>query len=151
MGAMAIKDLRITSPDFEPGGRIPDRFTAYHENETPTLDIAGVPEGTEELVLICHDPDAPRPHGFTHWTVYGIPADATRVGPGHGFREGPTDAGRAGWYGPRPPAGHGTHHYYFWVYALNTKVDGAPTREDFLLRYAGNVLEQNRIVGTYSA
>jgi Raf kinase inhibitor-like YbhB/YbcL family protein len=150
--AMAIKDLRISSPDFETDGRIPDRFTAYHDNETPTLEISGVPEGAAELAVVCHDPDAPRPRGFNHWTVYGIPADTTRMGPDVSrFREGPTDAGGPGWYGPKPPQGHGTHRYYFWVYALNAEVEDAPTREDFLLRYAGNILEQNRVVGTYSA
>ena len=45
--------------------------------------------------------------------------------------------------------GHGEHHYYFWVYALDTTVEGTPTREEFLQKYAGNIIEQNRIVGIY--
>jgi len=53
------------------------------------------------------------------------------------------------YYGPQPPAGHGEHHYYFWVYALDTKVEGTPNREEFLQKYAGNIIEQNRIVGIY--
>jgi phosphatidylethanolamine-binding protein (PEBP) family uncharacterized protein len=30
-----------------------------------------------------------------------------------------------------PPEGHGRHHYYFWLYALDTEIDAAPglTRE----------------------
>ncbi len=149
---MAIQDLRISSPDFDSDGPIPDRFTAYHDNRPPTLEISGVPERTVELALICHDPDAPMPRGYTHWTVYGIPADARRVGPDTGgLREGPNDAGTPGWSGPKPPKGHGTHRYYFWVYALDTTVDGAPSRQEFLDRYAGSILEQNRVVGTYRA
>jgi phosphatidylethanolamine-binding protein (PEBP) family uncharacterized protein len=62
---------------------------------------------------------------------------------------GPNGAGGKQYYGPQPPAGHGEHHYYFWVYALDTKVDGTPTREEFLQKYAGNIIEQNRIVGIY--
>ncbi|MFX0543136.1 hypothetical protein ACEWPM_015570 [Roseovarius sp. S4756] len=53
------------------------------------------------------------------------------------------------YYGPQPPEGHGKHHYYFWVYALNTTVEGTPTREEFLDKYADNIIEQNRIVGLY--
>jgi phosphatidylethanolamine-binding protein (PEBP) family uncharacterized protein len=53
------------------------------------------------------------------------------------------------YYGPQPPPGHGDHHYYFWVYALDTNVEGTPTREEFLQKYAGNIIEQNRIVGIY--
>ena len=62
---------------------------------------------------------------------------------------GPNGAGDHQYYGPQPPAGHGEHHYYFWVYALDTNVEGTPTREAFLDTYAGNIIEQNRIVGLY--
>ena len=51
--------------------------------------------------------------------------------------------------GPQPPEGHGLHHYYFWIYALDTKVIGEPSREEFLEKYADNIIEQNRIIGTY--
>ncbi len=42
------------------------------------------------------------------------------------------------------------HHYYTWVYALDTRVDGEPSREDFLARYGDHVLEQNRLVATFA-
>ncbi|TGV86592.1 YbhB/YbcL family Raf kinase inhibitor-like protein, partial [Mesorhizobium sp. M2D.F.Ca.ET.145.01.1.1] len=32
---------------------------------------------------------------------------------------------------------------------LDTHVEGSPTREEFLQKYAGNIIEQNRIVGIY--
>lgn len=28
-----------------------------------------------------------------------------------------------GYKGPAPPPGHGTHHYYFWVYALDQDLE----------------------------
>lgn len=59
--------------------------------------------------------------------------------------------GKAEYVGPFPPAGHGTHHYYFWVYALSRAVEGAPSREQFLAEYAGDIIEQARFVATYSA
>ena len=146
------QDLVVTSDDFEPGGRLADRFTRDDANDVPTVRISGVPQGTVELAVIVHDPDAPFPFGFTHWLLYGLSADTTTVGPDADtrFRPGTNGFGDRGWGGPRPPAGHGDHHYYFWVYALDAEVEGEPSREEFLTRYGDHVLEQNRVVGVYS-
>jgi Raf kinase inhibitor-like YbhB/YbcL family protein len=146
-----FRDLKITSPDFESDGPLPDVHAADRGNQAPRLAVTGVPEGAVELAVICHDPDAPRPRGFSHWTLYGLPPKSTDIDADavSRFRSGPNGTGSEGYFGPRPPAGHGRHHYYFWVYALNTAVDGAPSREEFLDRYAGDIIEQARIVGTY--
>ena len=72
-----IKDLKIESPDFAPLGKMKDEFAGDKGNVIPRLKISGVPKETVELALICHDPDAPLAHGFTHWTLYGIPPSAT--------------------------------------------------------------------------
>ncbi|MGW6495247.1 YbhB/YbcL family Raf kinase inhibitor-like protein [Nonomuraea angiospora] len=149
-----IKDLTIAPRHFSVGDRIPDRHTGYHDNTAPDLEISGVPEGAVELALIVHDPDAPLPHGFTHWVVYGIdPATTVISAPGGGaaYREGPNGLGGKAYTGPQPPPGHGVHHYYFWLYALDKPVTGDPTREEFLVAYGGNVIEQNRFVVTFSA
>lgn len=147
-----IQDLAISSPDVQHLAPIPDKHAYDQGNEAPRLSITGVPDGTAELAIICHDPDAPLPHGFTHWTLYGIPADTDSIGPDadEAFRPGPNDFGATGYGGPQPPAGHGTHHYYFWVYALDRAVEGAPDRATFLATYADAILEQNRLVGTFS-
>ena len=146
-----IDKLAIASPDFENLARIPDRLTADLGNEVPTIQFSGVPAGTAELALIVHDPDAPLPNGFTHWDDYDSPADTTTLDlEAAGVRGGPNGIGQTDWSGPQPPHGHGVHHYYFWVYALNEPVDGEPTREDFLASYAGSVIEQARYLGTYS-
>ncbi|MGW2514140.1 YbhB/YbcL family Raf kinase inhibitor-like protein [Streptomyces scopuliridis] len=128
-------------------------YIAAGDGLQPLAD-PGVPDGTVELALIVHDPDAPLPHGFTHWVVYGIdPADAAVHPPDSGFayREEPNSLGTQAYTGPQPPPGHGTHRYCFWVYALDTAVTGEPTREEFLSAYGDHVIEQNRLVGTYSA
>jgi Raf kinase inhibitor-like YbhB/YbcL family protein len=143
--------LTVSSPDFDNLGRIPDRLSADGGNETPIVEFDGAPEGTVELALIVNDPDAPLPNGFTHWVVYGIPADTTTLDlDADGVKVGPMGAGQSVYYGPQPPAGHGTHHYFFHVYALGKAVEGTPTREEFLGQYAGDVLETARYVGTFS-
>lgn len=149
--ALNIKDLKVISPDIGVDERLDDRHAKDRDNQPPQLSISGVPDGTTELALICHDPDAPLPRGFTHWTLYGIPADATQVGPDADarFRPGPNGFGDTGYGGPRPPAGHGPHRYYFWVYALSRPVEGTPSRQEFLDEYKDAIIEQNRVVGIY--
>ena len=147
-----IKDLTISSPDIDHLGRMDDRFAHDKGNEAPRLHVTGVPDSATELAIICHDPDAPLPDGFTHWTLYGIPAGINDIGPDadQTYRPGPTDFGDTGYGGPLPPAGHGTHHYYFWVYALSRPVEGTPSRRTFIDTYADAIIEQNRLIGTYS-
>jgi len=147
-----IGELAISSPDFANGERMADEFAQDKGNVQPRLTIRGVPKGTVELAIICHDPDAPLPFGFTHWTLWGIPADVTEIGrdADQVHRPGPNGAATIGYIGPQPPSGHGNHHYYFWVYALNKKIEGTPTRSEFLDNHADSIIEQNRLVGIYS-
>ena len=53
--------------------------------------------------------------------------------------------------GPAPPPGHGSHHYYFWVYALSeeTSLDPGLSRTELLDAIEDLVIEQARLVGTY--
>jgi Raf kinase inhibitor-like YbhB/YbcL family protein len=148
-----IKDLKIESPAFGEGERIPAKHTGEGEDVSPPLRWSGVPEGTRQLVLICHDPDAPLPHGFTHWVLAGIPPTATGLDEGDhgGHVQGSSDFGRQAYGGPMPPEGHGTHRYYFWIYALDTEIDAKPgvTRLELLDAIGDHVIEQARVVGTY--
>lgn len=149
--ALFLDKLAVSSPDFTTLDRIPAEFSADGGNQTPRLEFSGAPEGTVEYALIVNDPDAPLAQGFTHFVVYGIPADATTLDlEAEGVRGGPNGTGQATWFGPQPPVGHGIHHYFFFLYALSEKVDGEPTREEFLSRYADAIIEQARTVGTFS-
>ncbi|MDQ0691324.1 YbhB/YbcL family Raf kinase inhibitor-like protein [Arthrobacter sp. W4I7] len=148
-----VANLSITSPDIEPEGRIGEHLTALGGDTPPQLFVTGLPDGTQELAIICHDPDAPLPNGFTHWLIYGIQPSQDPSGmvvDASSGRQGQNGSGGTGYLGPVPPVGHGLHHYYFWVYALKESVKGEPSREDFLNDYADGIIEQNRLVGTYS-
>jgi Raf kinase inhibitor-like YbhB/YbcL family protein len=145
-----IADLAISSPDIENLGAIPLSFTADGGNDTPSIEISGAPEGTVELALIVNDPDAPLAQGFTHWVVYGIAPDATTLDlSAPGVHVAPNGTGQASWFGPQPPVGHGVHHYFFFLYALSTPVEGDPSREEFLATYVDSIIEQARFVGTF--
>jgi hypothetical protein len=148
-----VEDLKIKSPAFEPHKSIPDRHTSNGENVAPALEWAGVPDGTQAFAVVCYDPDAPLVDGFTHWVAYGIAGDARALPEGgEGLVNGTNSLGEQGYTGPAPPAGHGTHHYYFWLYALDDDLDLPPglDRRALLERIEDHVIEQARVVGTYA-
>ena len=150
---LRLKDLEIVSPVFSPLETVPKRYTSDGENISPPLQWSKVPSETQQLALICHDPDAPLPWGFTHWTIYNIPPNIQEIaeGDGHSFTEGVNTTGSNSYTGSAPPSGHGVHHYYFWLYALNQSLDLKPglSREELLEAIADSVTAQARLVGTY--
>jgi Raf kinase inhibitor-like YbhB/YbcL family protein len=153
----ALSEMQLTSTAFAAGGPIPARFTGEAEDVSPALAWADAPEGAKSFAVICHDPDAPlvKPgtYGFSHWVLYNIPGDVQALEEGAaGYTSGPNDFGNAGYGGPMPPEGHGTHHYFFWVLAL----DRAPDLPDgldlwqLLEEIEPNLIGMNRLVGTYA-
>ena len=153
----ALSTMQLTSTAFEPGGAIPAKFTGEAEDVSPALAWTDAPEGTKSFALICHDPDAPlvKPgtYGFVHWVLYGIPGSVSELSEGVGdYVEGANDFGNTGYGGPMPPPGHGTHHYFFWLLALDSELQLPPgiTLWELLEKIEPNVIGMNRLVGTYS-
>jgi Raf kinase inhibitor-like YbhB/YbcL family protein len=152
----ALSDMKVTSSSFEHHGKIPTRHTRAGNDVSPPLAWSGAPAGTRSFAVICHDPDAPlvKPgsYGFVHWVLYGLPATVTSLAEGaeQGV-QGRADTGRNGYGGPNPPAGHGVHHYYFWVLALDAELNLQPGLDltAFLEKVEPHVLGMNRLVGTY--
>jgi len=147
-----VADLRITSSAFDAHGRIPEKHTGDGEDTSPPLEWSGVPDGTKSFAIVIHDPDAPLVDGFTHWVAYGIPADTTSLPEGAEEPvQGKNSMGKDGYMGPAPPPGHGVHHYYFWVYALDDDLGLEPglDRRALIDRIEDHVIEQARVIGTY--
>ena len=63
-----ITSIRVTSPDFQDGGRIPEKNSDYGDKLSPALNFA-VPPAARSLVLIMEDPDAQAPRPFVHWLI----------------------------------------------------------------------------------
>ncbi len=152
----ALSDMRITSSAFELLGKIPRRHTGEGDDVSPALSWADAPKGTRAFAVICHDPDAPlvKPgaYGYVHWVLYNLPGsiDSLDEGTQQGTA-GLNDSGKTGYGGPMPPNGHGVHHYYFWVLALDQELDLKPGLEmwEFLKEAEPHVVGMNRIIGTY--
>ena len=153
----ALSDMTLTSSAFGRGEPIPTKHTGEGEDVSPALSWRGQPEGTRSYALICHDPDAPlvKPgtYGFVHWVQYGIPGSIVELPEGGGdYIQGINDFGKPGYGGPMPPEGHGTHHYFFWLLALDADADLEPglTMWGLLEKIEPNVIAMNRLVGTYT-
>lgn len=147
-----LGELTVTSPAFDHGGAIPQKYSAVDDGPSPELRWEHVPEGTRELVVIVHDPDAPLTDGFTHWVVYGIDPTATGLAEGDtSATQGANTVGQAAYMGPLPPEGHGTHYYFFHLFALDTALDAEPglDRAEILRRIDDHIIEQARVVGTF--
>jgi Raf kinase inhibitor-like YbhB/YbcL family protein len=153
----ALSDMRVESSAFSHQEPIPSQYTGEGEDVSVPLSWSDAPDGVRSFAVICHDPDAPlcKPgsYGFVHWAVYNIPASVTRLEEGGADRytNGQNDFGKNGYAGPMPPEGHGTHHYYFWVLALDRETDLEPglTMWELLERIEPHVIGMNRLVGTY--
>ncbi|HLJ09127.1 MAG TPA: YbhB/YbcL family Raf kinase inhibitor-like protein [Acidimicrobiia bacterium] len=147
-----VGDLEVSSSAFGPLGKIPERHTGDGPDVSPALEWTGAPDGTRSFAVVCHDPDAPLVDGFTHWVLYGIPGEVRSLQEGTGdFVPGENNMGNQGYNGPAPPPGHGVHHYYFWVYALDTDLGLEPglSRRALLDRIEDHVIEQARVIGIY--
>jgi Raf kinase inhibitor-like YbhB/YbcL family protein len=145
--------LALHSPAFSNHEPIPRRHARDGDNVAPALEWSGVPDGTKAFAVVVHDPDAPPVDGFTHWVAYGIPSAATGLPEGGGDAiVGVNSSGDSGYRGPGPPPGHGPHHYYFWVYALDEDLDLEPglDRRALLERIEDHVIEQARLIGIYT-
>ena len=155
--------IEVTSTAFAHGQPIPPQYSGEGADISPPISWSGLPEGTQELVLICDDPDAPTAEPWVHWVVYKIPIAMTELPEGierrarlkqpagvlQGRNSWPSD--NVGYRGPLPPPGHGTHRYFFTLYALEAKLIVSPgmDKRGLLEEIKGHVLEEGRLMGTY--
>jgi hypothetical protein len=151
-----VMTMTITSPAFQDGGMIPERYSCDGDDISPPLRWEPVPAGTRSLALIVDDPDAPS-GTFVHWVLYDLPAGTDELPENmptdkslpNGARQGVNDFRKIGYSGPCPPGG--THRYFFKVYALDGKTDlpAGESKARLLKAMQGHILAQGQIVGRY--
>jgi Raf kinase inhibitor-like YbhB/YbcL family protein len=141
--------MKLTSMDFDDGGRIDTRHGKKFDNVSPQLAWSDLPSGSESLALTMIDID-PVARGYVHWFVDGIPAVDGEFGTGVG---GDVPVGRelTPYAGPFPPSG--THEYVFTMYALDASAPGIPVRTsatDFPDLVRGHVLDTATLSGRFT-
>jgi Raf kinase inhibitor-like YbhB/YbcL family protein len=154
------RGIVLTSDGVGPDGWIDPRHAAEGDNLSPPLSWNEV-EGAGAYALIVEDPDAPREKPFVHWVAWNIPGQYTALPegvPNQGWLESPqnmvqgrNDMHEPGWFGPRPPAGHGMHRYHFQLFALDGPLELGPEADLTTLLNAikGRTIADGELVGTY--
>lgn len=152
----ALSDMQLSSSAFSQRSQIPQKHTGEGEDVSPPLSWEKAPEGTQSFAIFCFDPDAPLAspgsYGFVHWLVYNLPATTTSLAEGSTEgTAGKNNFDNAAYNGPMPPEGHGPHHYYFWVVALDRdlQLDGGLTLWEFFRQAEPHIIGMNRLVGIY--
>lgn len=152
----------VTSMAQEPGGKLADQHSAYFDNISPPLNWTNVPD-VKAWAVIVEDPDAPRETPFVHWMIWNIAGEVNALPAGlpntdflatpQGGIQGRNDMGGYGWFGPRPPAGHGLHRYYFQVFALDDLIEMGPDTElkELLNALKGHTIAKGEMMATYEA
>ena len=148
--------IKITSPAFEEGGLIPTKYTCDGSNISPPLKWDFVPPGTESIVIICEDPDAPS-GTWIHWILFNLPAECRELAENipddetlhDGTRQGINDFGSIGYSGPCPP--WGTHRYLFKIFALNESIDivHLVDKKILTLTIEGRIIAEGCLTGIY--
>ena len=155
--------LTLTSPDFQDGGVIPNKYTQAVPNPmSPKLEWTHVPAGTVTFVLNMLDPDTAlgkKTDTVVHWVMFNIPGTATglpqNVPPDPKLPDGSiqikNQGGVVGFRGPGAPPQGPPHHYTWELYALDTKLDLGPdaTRADVLSAINGHILGKGILMGHF--
>ena len=163
----APETISVTSSAFDHHGMVPESNSAYGENVSIDLTWADLPEGTQQLALICDDPKVVEigmmEQPFVHWVMYNIPASASGLPAGlpsdatlemeglEGAVNGLNGLQRPGYFGPRPPANGQLHAYHFRVYALDDALNLEPGlgKAELLDAMNGHVLATGMLMGHY--
>jgi Raf kinase inhibitor-like YbhB/YbcL family protein len=155
--------MALSSPDFQDGGIIPDKFTqaAGPTAPSPKLEWTNVPANTASFVLIMHDPDNAlnkTPDDVLHWMIFNIPGTARGLAGGL-----PTDAKlpdgtiqakgirNVGYMGPGNAAINPYHHYTLELYALDSMLTLGPdaSRADVMTAITGHIVGKAVLVGRF--
>lgn len=147
--------MKLTSPAFSDGGKIPAKFTCDGADINPELDISGVPSTAKTLVLLMDDPDVPafvrKDQMWDHWVLFNIPPTTAKI-PEHNHSIGTlgrNTGGTSAYYGPCPPDRE--HRYFFKLYALDTTLhlpQGA-SKTDVEKALEGHVVAKTQLMGRY--
>ena len=155
----------LTSDAIDQDGRLDSIYSQAGDGISPPLSWAA-PPGVVSYALVVEDPDAPRDQPFVHWMMWNIPGSLHALPAGieaeahpskpdtpdlGGVVQGKNTGGAHGWLGMAPPEGHGPHHYYFQLFALDRRLEFGPDTplEELVHALKAGTLAKGTLVGTF--
>jgi len=141
--------MRLTSPAFAYGRRIPLRFTCDGEEVSPPLVVHDLPPGTISLTLMMEDADVAG-GTWTHWMLFDLPPiEEIAEGAGDLGTRGVNSWRRIGYGGPCPPAG--IHRYLFRIFALDDtlRLPERSGKAEIVAAMEGHILGEAILMGRY--
>ncbi|MDZ4256118.1 MAG: YbhB/YbcL family Raf kinase inhibitor-like protein [archaeon] len=150
--------MKLLSPAFAHGEKIPQKYTCDGENISPPLTITGVPGHARSLVLLMDDPDIPESVRMTkkitswdHWVVIDIPTSTASIPEGTNPEGvvGRNTQGENAYTGPWPSDRE--HRYVFRLYALDRKLDlwEGVSKKEVEDAMVGRILQDAQLIGRY--
>jgi len=145
----------LSSPAFDNGGTIPQKYGYKNKNLSIPLKISKIPEGTKSIALIMDDPDAMAAVGkvWVHWVLWNIPSNTKEISensiPKNSI-EGKTDFDEIGYGGPAPPDKE--HTYIFKLYALDIilNLKQGSTKVEVEESMRGHIITEVKLEGKFA-
>lgn len=165
-----LAEVELKSSAFEDGAEIPAKYTCDGENASIPLTWSNLPEGTQSVALVMHDPDAPNGTVY-HWGVWAIPAEIGELAEGQATEaqvslidsdapdskvsvyQSTNMAEKLGYTGPCPPEGDDAHRYIFEVFALDhpgTSFTEPPSAKVLLSELQADANARGQLTGLYT-
>jgi hypothetical protein len=150
--------LKLTSTSFEADADIPAKYSCDGANVSLALAWTSTPAATQSFALIVDDPDVPA-KTVVHWLIYDIPAGAVSLPEGvptkkklaDGSSQGQNIRKKVGYTGPCPEKGGPAHHYFFKLYALDSKMNLKPgaKKDELEAAMKGHILAQAELIARF--
>ena len=146
-----VEGLRLSTPAFENGGKIPKKYSCDGPNVSPSLKIENAPSDTKSFALVFDDSDAPG-GSYVHWVVWDIAPSVREIKENsvpEDAVQGVNDFKKRSYGGPCPP--RRAHKYVFRLYALDTLLNLNPnsTKKDLEKAMEGHIISRGQLTGLY--
>lgn len=69
-----MKELIVTSPAFQEGGWIPEKYAGRGEDVSPPFELENLAEDAVSLAVILNDASHPLIPNYNHWIIWNLPA-----------------------------------------------------------------------------
>jgi Raf kinase inhibitor-like YbhB/YbcL family protein len=144
--------FRLTSPAFDDGQEMAQKFGKKAQNVSPPLAWEDAPEGTKGFAIALVDRH-PVADNYLHWLLDGIDPDRSSLEEGAAGGPGRLAGARElkPYVGPFPPSG--THDYELTIYALDTQqldLPGNAGLEEFTRAAEAHSVATATLVGKFT-